>query len=169
VRSPWPRRRGAAIRGHLAGFGTTADAHHITASDPAARGQIRAMQKAVTDAGLAPADIGHVNCHATSTVVGDPGEAAAIRAALGGDVVLTASKSSLGQLFGAAGAVEAIITLLSVTGGLIPPTLNLEAKDPAVTLDVVTGSPRPHLLGAAVSNSFGFGGQNVSLVLTGTR
>jgi 3-oxoacyl-[acyl-carrier-protein] synthase II len=159
--------RGAAARGHLAGFGITADAHHITAPDPAARGQIRAMQRAVTDAGLTPADIGHVNCHATSTVVGDPGEAAAIRAALGDDVVLTAPKSNLGHLFGAAGAVEAIIALLSVTSGLIPPTLNLDTKDPAIALDVVTGAPRQHPPGAAVSNSFGFGGQNVSLVLTG--
>lgn len=159
--------RGAAIRGRLAGFGITADAHHITAPDPAARGQIRAMQRAVTDAGLTPADIGHVNCHATSTVVGDPGEAAAIRAALGDDVVLTAPKSNLGHLFGAAGAVEAIIALLSVTNGLIPPTLNLDDKDPAIALEVVTGAPRQHPLGAAVSNSFGFGGQNVSLVLTG--
>jgi 3-oxoacyl-[acyl-carrier-protein] synthase II len=82
-------------------------------------------------------------------------------------VVLTAPKSSLGHLFGAAGAVEAIIMLLTINSGLIPPTLNLDTKDPAVTLDVVTGAPRPHPLDAAASNSFGFGGQNVSLVLTG--
>jgi 3-oxoacyl-[acyl-carrier-protein] synthase II len=165
-REEFAAARGAAVLGHLAGYGITADAHHITAPDPEAAGQIRAMRKAVADAGLSPADIGHVNCHATATPVGDPGEAVAIRAALGGDVVLTAPKSSFGHLFGAAGAVEAITALLAVANRVVPPTLNLDAKDPAVTLDVVTGSPRPHPPGAALSNSFGFGGQNVCLVLS---
>jgi 3-oxoacyl-[acyl-carrier-protein] synthase II len=124
------------------------------------------MRKAVADARLQPADVDHVNCHATSTVVGDVGEAAAIEEALGDEVVLTAPKSSIGHLVGAAGAVEAIITILSVQHGRIPPTLNLESKAPEVHLDVVADRPREKALRAAVSNSFGFGGQNVALLFT---
>lgn len=163
-RADFAAARGARLLGRLAGWGVTADAHHITGPDPTGAGQIRAMLAAVDKAGLTPADVDHVNCHATSTVVGDVGEATAIRQAFGDDVVLTAPKSSIGHLVGAAGAVEAIATLLSVAGEVIPPTLNLDEKDPAVTLDVVTGGPRKGRLGAAVSNSFGFGGQNVSLL-----
>jgi 3-oxoacyl-[acyl-carrier-protein] synthase II len=158
--------RGARAIGRLAGVGVTADAHHITGPDPAGAGQIRAILRAVADAGLEPGDVEHVNCHATSTVVGDVGEARAIERALGGHVVLTAPKSSLGHLVGAAGAVESIVTLLSLAGGVIPATLNLEEKAPEVTLDVVAGEPRKQELTAAICNSFGFGGQNVSLLFT---
>ena len=165
-RADFAAARGARVLGRLAGYGVTSDAHHITGPDPTGAGQIRAILKAVSDAGLQPADVDHVNCHATSTVVGDVGEAAAIQQALGDRPVLTAPKSSIGHLVGAAGAVEAIITLLSVANGVIPATLNLENKAPEVTLDVVSGSPRELRLGAAVSNSFGFGGQNVSLLFT---
>jgi 3-oxoacyl-[acyl-carrier-protein] synthase II len=163
-RAEFAAARGARVRGRLAGFGITADGHHITGPDPTGAGQIRAMRAAVADAGLTPSDVDHVNCHATSTVVGDVGETRAISAALGGEVTLTAPKSSLGHLFGAAGAVEAIVTLLSVAHSIIPPTLNLENKAAEVDLDVVTGHPRRQNLRAAVSNSFGFGGQNVSLL-----
>jgi 3-oxoacyl-[acyl-carrier-protein] synthase II len=158
--------RGARVLGRVAGFGVTSDAYHITGPDPSGEGQIRAIRRAVADAGLTPADIDHVNCHATSTVVGDVGEAVAIQKALGDDVILTAPKSGLGHLVGAAGAVESILTLLTVTNGVIPHTLNLEQKAAEVTLDVVAGEPRKHDLRAAVCNSFGFGGQNVSLVFT---
>jgi 3-oxoacyl-[acyl-carrier-protein] synthase II len=158
--------RGARMLGRLAGFGITSDAHHITGPDPTGAGQIRAILRAVSDAGLQPADVDHVNCHATSTVVGDLYEAAAIQRALGNDVVLTAPKSSIGHLVGAAGAVESIITLLSVINGVIPATLNLEQKAPEVELDVVSGAPRERRLRAAICNSFGFGGQNVSLLFT---
>jgi 3-oxoacyl-[acyl-carrier-protein] synthase II len=158
--------RGARVLGRVAGFGVTSDAYHITGPDPSGEGQIRAIRRAVADAGLTPADIDHVNCHATSTVVGDVGEAVAIQKALGDDVILTAPKSSIGHLVGAAGAVESILTLLTVTNGVIPHTLNLEHKAPEVTLDVVAGEPRKHDVRAAVCNSFGFGGQNVSLVFT---
>jgi len=163
-RADFAAARGARVLGRLAGYGITADAYHITGPDPTGAGQIRAMRKAVADAGLSPADIVHVNCHATSTVVGDAGEAAAIAAALGTGAVLTAPKSSIGHLVGAAGAVEGIITLLSVARGVVPPTLNLDRKDPQVSLDVVAGTPREVGPGPALSNSFGFGGQNVSLV-----
>jgi len=165
-RADFAAARGARVLGRLAGYGVTSDAHHITGPDPTGAGQIRAILKAVGDAGLQPSDVDHVNCHATSTVVGDIGEAAAIVQALGDRPVLTAPKSSIGHLVGAAGAVEAIITLLSVANGIIPPTLNLENKAPEVTLDVVSGSPRELRIRAAVSNSFGFGGQNVSLLFT---
>jgi 3-oxoacyl-[acyl-carrier-protein] synthase II len=158
-------RRARAVA-RLAGFGVTSDAYHITGPDPSGRGQIRAIRAAVASAGLSPSDVDHVNCHATSTVVGDPGEAEAIRQALGDDVVLTAPKGAIGHLVGAAGAVEGIVTLLSVAEGVIPPTLNLENKSPEVTLDVVTGEPRKLAMNAAICNSFGFGGQNVALLFT---
>ncbi|MEV4754941.1 beta-ketoacyl-[acyl-carrier-protein] synthase family protein [Micromonospora sp. NPDC049559] len=165
-RADFAAARGARVLGRLAGYGVTSDAHHITGPDPTGAGQIRAILRAVEDAGLRPADVPHVNCHATSTVVGDVGEAAAIRQALGDDVVLTAPKSSIGHLVGAAGAVEGIVTLLSVANGVIPPTLNLDRKDPEVALEIVSGEPRKQQLVAALSNSFGFGGQNVSLLFT---
>jgi 3-oxoacyl-[acyl-carrier-protein] synthase II len=165
-RADFASGRGARVHGRLAGFGVTADAHHITGPDPSGSGQIRAIRAAVSSAGLSPADVDHVNCHATSTVVGDLGEAAAVRAALGDHVVLTAPKSSLGHLVGAAGAVESIITVLSIRDGVIPPTLNLDNPAPEVKLDVVAGEPRRQRIRAAVCNSFGFGGQNVSLLFT---
>jgi 3-oxoacyl-[acyl-carrier-protein] synthase II len=165
-RADFAAARGARVLGRLAGFGITADAFHITGPDPTGAGQIRAIRKALADAGLAAADIIHVNCHATSTVVGDVGESAAIAAALGPDAVLTAPKSNIGHLVGAAGAVEGIVALLSATEGVIPRTLNLEAKDKEVTLDVVAGETRRTRPGPVLSNSFGFGGQNVALIFT---
>jgi 3-oxoacyl-[acyl-carrier-protein] synthase II len=165
-RASFAAARGARVLGRLAGYAVTSDAYHITGPDPSGEGQIRAIRRAVADAGLTAADIDHVNCHATSTVVGDIGEAVAIQKALGDDVILTAPKSSIGHLVGAAGAVESILTLLTVTSGVIPHTLNLEQKSPEVTLDVVAGEPRKVDMRAAVCNSFGFGGQNVSLVFT---
>ncbi|BCY12185.1 beta-ketoacyl synthase [Actinoplanes sp. L3-i22] len=165
-RADFAEARGARILGRLAGYGVTSDAHHITGPDPTGAGQIRAIQAALRLADLTPTDIDHVNCHATSTVVGDLGEAAAVQAALGDHVVLTAPKSSFGHLVGAAGAVESIVTLLSLRDGVIPQTLNLEHKAPEVHLDVVAGEPRHQRIRAAICNSFGFGGQNVSLLFT---
>ncbi|GHF07616.1 3-oxoacyl-ACP synthase [Amycolatopsis deserti] len=161
------KARGARIYGRLAGYGITSDAHHITGNHPEGIGQIAAMANAMTMAGLTSADVGHVNAHATSTVVGDIGEAAAIRKAVGEHPVVTAPKSALGHLVGGAGAVEGILTLLSVYHGLVPPTLNLENLDPKVGLDVVAGEPRKVELTAALSNSFGFGGHNTALLFTG--
>jgi len=160
--------RGARIYGRLAGYGITSDAHHITGNHPEGIGQIAAMANAMTMAGLTSADIGHVNAHATSTVVGDVGEAAAIRKAVGEHPVVTAPKSALGHLVGGAGAVEGILTLLAIHHGLVPPTLNLENLDPKVGLDVVAGEPRKVDLTAAISNSFGFGGHNTALLFTGS-
>jgi 3-oxoacyl-[acyl-carrier-protein] synthase II len=165
-RADFAAARGARVLGRLAGFGITADGYHITGPDPTGAGQIRAMRKALADAGLEPRDIVHVNCHATSTVVGDVGESAAVCAALGPDAVLTAPKSSIGHLVGAAGAVEGIVALLSAVEGVIPRTLNLETKDNDVALDVVAGETRTVRPGPVLSNSFGFGGQNAAVIFT---
>ncbi|MDQ4489256.1 beta-ketoacyl-[acyl-carrier-protein] synthase family protein [Sinomonas sp. ASV486] len=165
-RADHARARGARIRAVLAGYGVTADAFHITGTDPEGVGQIKAIRKALVKAGLAPADVQHVNAHATATTVGDVSEALAVREALGEHVAVTAPKGALGHLVGAAGAVEAILTALTLESGVIPATRNLEKLDPAIDIDVVTDAPRQARVEAAVSNSFGFGGHNVSLLLT---
>ncbi|WP_394553348.1 beta-ketoacyl-[acyl-carrier-protein] synthase family protein [Agromyces sp. MMS24-JH15] len=158
--------RGARVHAVLAGAGIAADAHHLTAPAPDGAGQMAAMRKALLQAGLAPAQIGHVNAHATGTPVGDVAEARAIHEVFGRTTV-TAPKAALGHLFGAAGAVEAIIAILSVKHGAVPPTRNLtgDTIDPEVDLDVVL-ERRDLIQEAVASNSFGFGGQNVSLIFT---
>jgi 3-oxoacyl-[acyl-carrier-protein] synthase II len=158
--------RGARVYARLAGVGTSSDAYHITAPDPEALGQARAIAAAVRNSGIDPKDIGHVNAHATSTPVGDVPETVAVRKSIGDHPILTAPKGSLGHLLGASGAVESIATVLSLYEGLIPPTANLENLDPGVTLDVVSGEARKVKLTAAVNDSFGFGGHNVALVFT---
>ncbi|KAA2264320.1 beta-ketoacyl-ACP synthase II [Solihabitans fulvus] len=165
-RADFAAARGAKVYGRLAGIGTSSDGYHITAADPEGIGQSRAIAAALRNAGVDPIDIGHVNCHATSTPVGDVIEPQAVRRAIGDHPVLTAPKGNLGHLLGAAGAVEAIATVLSIRDSVIPATLNLENLDPKVQLDVVSGEPRKMHLTAAVNNSFGFGGHNVSLVFT---
>lgn len=155
--------RGARVYARLAGVGTSSDAYHITAPDPEAVGQARAIATAVRTSGIDPADFGHVNAHATSTPVGDVPETMAVRKSIGDHPILTAPKGSLGHLLGASGAVESIATILSLYEGLIPPTANLENVDPGVTLDVVHGAPRKVKLSAAINDSFGFGGHNVAL------
>ncbi|MGX5696519.1 beta-ketoacyl-[acyl-carrier-protein] synthase family protein [Agromyces soli] len=157
-------RRGARVRAVLAGAGIAADAYHLTAPAPEGWGQIAAMRKAVAQAGIQAGRIGHVNAHATGTAAGDLAESAAI-AEVFGIIPATAPKAALGHLFGAAGAVEAVVTILSLEHGMVPPTRNLGAGgvDPALPIDVVT-SPREEAHEFALSNSFGFGGQNVSLV-----
>ncbi|MFD2469793.1 beta-ketoacyl-[acyl-carrier-protein] synthase family protein [Amycolatopsis silviterrae] len=158
------KARGARIYAKLAGYGLTSDAYHITGNHPEGIGQIAAMRAAMTMAGLSPSDIGHVNAHATSTVVGDIGEAAAIRSAIGEHPVVTAPKGALGHLVGGAGAVEGIATILALYEGVVPATLNLTELDPKVQLDVVAGENRKVELTAALSNSFGFGGHNTALL-----
>ncbi|MEW1900881.1 beta-ketoacyl-[acyl-carrier-protein] synthase family protein [Streptomyces sp. NPDC086147] len=161
--------RGAHVRAVLAGAGIAADAHHITAPAADGSGQIAAMRKALAQAGLAPERIAHVNAHATGTEVGDVAEARAIGKVFGRATV-TAPKAALGHLFGAAGAIEALVAVLSVEHGVVPPTRNLAAAGvgPDIGLDVVT-ERRDAPQEAVLSNSFGFGGQNVSLVVTGAR
>ncbi|WP_308286356.1 beta-ketoacyl-[acyl-carrier-protein] synthase family protein [Actinomycetospora endophytica] len=165
-REEFAKARGATVHGRIAGIGTSADAYHITAPDPEGVGQSRAIASALRTAGLEPSDVGHVNCHATSTPVGDVAETVAVRKAVGDHPVLTAPKGSLGHLLGAAGAVEAIATILAVREGLVPPTANLTDLDSDVELDVVGGEARKVTLDAAINDSFGFGGHNVALAVT---
>ncbi|WP_037362723.1 beta-ketoacyl-[acyl-carrier-protein] synthase family protein [Amycolatopsis orientalis] len=160
------KARGARVYAKLAGYGLTSDAYHITGNHPEGIGQIAAMRAAMTMAGLSPSDVGHVNAHATSTVVGDIGEAAAIRKAIGEHPVVTAPKGALGHLVGGAGAVEGIATILALYEGVVPATRNLTELDPKVQLDVVSGENRKVELAAALSNSFGFGGHNSALLFT---
>jgi 3-oxoacyl-[acyl-carrier-protein] synthase II len=165
-RAEHARARGATVHAVLAGAGVTADGYHITAPDPVGAQAARAIRLAVADAGLSGTDIGHVNAHATSTPVGDAAEAQAIRAALGEHPVVTATKSMTGHLLGAAGAVEAIATVLAIKHGRIPATRNLDNVDDEVSLDVVRGEVRQVTLAAALNDSFGFGGHNVALAFT---
>ncbi|KQV19280.1 MULTISPECIES: beta-ketoacyl synthase [unclassified Kitasatospora] len=160
------RARGARIRAQLAGFGSSCDGHHITAPHPEGDGAARALRGALADAGLDPADIGHVNAHGTGTPHGDAAEARALHSVFGSPPPVTALKGAIGHAIGGAGAIEAVCTVLALEQQLIPPTANLDAPDPACDLDVVTKVPRPHRMAAAVSNSFGFGGQNAVLAFT---
>ncbi|WP_308113616.1 beta-ketoacyl-[acyl-carrier-protein] synthase family protein [Kineosporia corallincola] len=157
--------RGARVHAVLAGSGIAADAHHMTAPSPEGTGQISAMCRALAQAGLGAQAISHVNAHATGTVVGDAAEARAIREVLGRATV-TAPKAATGHLFGGAGALEAVFSTLSLVHGVVPPvrTLSQEGADPLIGLDLVTDR-RDLPQRAVLSNSFGFGGQNVSLVL----
>ncbi|USQ75059.1 beta-ketoacyl-ACP synthase II [Ornithinimicrobium cryptoxanthini] len=162
------KARGATIYGELAGVGSSADAYHITAGEPEGAGAARAMAEAVENGGLSTSDIVHVNAHATSTPVGDAAEAKALGRAFGAhseEMAVTATKSMTGHLLGAAGAIEALLTVLTLHHRSIPATINLTEQDPAIPLDVVTGSSRELPSGdlAALSNSFGFGGANVAL------
>lgn len=165
-RAEYAQARGARVYARLAGAGMTADAFHIAAPDPVGAGASRAITKAVQDAGLTPADIGHVNAHATATPVGDVAEAAAILSSLGEHPVVTSTKSMTGHLLGAAGAVEAIATLLALREGMVPYTRNLDDPDDNLRLDIARVQPRAVTLRAAVNDSFGFGGHNVALVFT---
>jgi 3-oxoacyl-[acyl-carrier-protein] synthase II len=166
------KARGAQIYAVLAGIGMSADAHHITAPEPNGAGASRAMKQAVESAGLSLGDIGHINAHATSTPVGDVAEANAIVRAFGeelaGGIPVSGTKSMTGHLLGAAGALEALLTILSVRDRVAPATINLDDLDPAIPLDVVHGEHRKLPDGdvAAMDNSFGFGGHNVALVFT---
>jgi len=159
--------RGQQAYGVLAGAGLSSDAHHVAAPEPTGAGATRALAAALRDAGLEPSDLGHVNAHATGTPLGDVAEAMAIRRALGSaadGTLVTGTKGSTGHLLGAAGAVEAIATVLALREGTVPPTRNLDDPDDAVDLDLVRLAPRtlPDRP-AALSNSFGFGGHNVTL------
>jgi len=167
-RAEHAKARGSRIYARLAGIGTSADSYHITGPDPEGTGQARAINAALRSGGLAASDIGHVNCHATSTQVGDVIESVAVHKAIGDHPVLTAPKGSLGHLLGASGAVESIATVLTLRDGVIPPTANLRNPDPGMLHDVVADTPREVKLTAAVNDSFGFGGHNVALAFTPT-
>jgi beta-ketoacyl ACP synthase len=156
------RARGVQIHGRVLGAGITSDAYHIVASDPGGIGAARAMRKAISTAGLQVSDIKHVNAHATSTSIGDASEANAI-AAVVPEASVYAPKSALGHSIGAVGALESILTLLTLRDQIVPPTLNLDNRDLEIDLDIVAGAPREQRIDYALNNSFGFGGHNVAL------
>lgn len=166
------RARGARIYAEFAGFGMSGDAHHITAPPEDGEGARLAMVNAVRDAGLDPSAVQYINAHATSTELGDRAETVAIKRAFGDHahrLAVSSTKSMTGHLLGAAGAVEAIFTILAIRDGVVPPTINLENADPACDLDYVPGNARQVPLSVALSNSFGFGGTNGSLVFRALR
>jgi 3-oxoacyl-[acyl-carrier-protein] synthase II len=157
------KARGAHTYAHIRGYGASADAHHATAPEPQGAGAELAVRAALRDAGLAPGDIDHVNAHGTATALNDMMEATLIRRVLGTRAAVTSIKGVVGHSLGAAGAIEAAITALTLDQQIIPPTANLDSQDPQIELDIVAKSARPAAVRAAVSNSFGFGGQNAVL------
>jgi 3-oxoacyl-[acyl-carrier-protein] synthase II len=168
VLEAWDRaiERGATIYGEVLGSGSNADAFHITAPSPGGSGAIACMELALTDAGLGPGDIRQINAHGTSTPLNDAAEAEAIFKLFGhpGPPV-TSTKGVTGHALGGAGALEAAAVLLSIERQLIPPTAGTTEVDPAITIDIVVGEPRPWDPGPTLSNSFGFGGHNGTIII----
>jgi 3-oxoacyl-[acyl-carrier-protein] synthase II len=159
--------RGAKPLAELVGYGTSADAYHLTAGPEDGSGARRAMSLALAQAGISPEQVQHLNAHATSTPVGDLGELAAIKSLFGADnkIAVTSTKSATGHLLGAAGGIEAIFTLLAIRDQVVPATLNFENPDPAAQgVDIVHGKARPMAIEYALSNGFGFGGVNASVL-----
>jgi len=160
------KKRGARIYGEVIGYGMSGDAHHMTDPDP--NGAARCMRKALADAGIAPEDVDYINAHGTSTPVGDISETTAIKSAFGDHaykLAVSSTKSMTGHLLGAAGGVEAVICALALTRGKLPPTINLDNQDPQCDLDYVPNVPRETNARVALSNSFGFGGHNATIIL----
>jgi len=160
------KARGARVAARLIGGGMTSDAGDLTSPDP--RGMARAIQMALSDGGLAPEDVGYINAHGTGTVVNDRSEAAAIRDVFGplaDRLPVSSTKSAVGHAMGASGALELLATIAAMEAGIVPPTLNYLEPDPACQLDVVPEGPRRHPFRAALSNSFAFGGLNVTLAI----
>jgi 3-oxoacyl-[acyl-carrier-protein] synthase II len=159
--------RGAKPLAELVGYGTSADAYHLTAGPEDGSGARRAMSLALAQAGISPEQVQHLNAHATSTPVGDLGELAAIKSLFGADnkIAVTSTKSATGHLLGAAGGIEAIFTLLAIRDQVVPATLNFDNPDPAAEgVDIVHGQARPMSIEYALSNGFGFGGVNASVL-----
>jgi 3-oxoacyl-[acyl-carrier-protein] synthase II len=169
------RARGARILGYVEGYGSTSDAHHLTAPDPTGEPAAKAIEFALRDAGAAPDEISYVNAHGTSTQLNDAAETTALKRALGDSaykIPISSTKSAIGHLLGAAGAVEAVETVQALNARLAPPTLGFEVPDPELDLDYIPGHAREIAVvnghgPLALSNSFAFGGHNVSLVLRG--
>ncbi|HXF68267.1 MAG TPA: beta-ketoacyl-ACP synthase II [Thermoflexus sp.] len=159
--------RGARIYAEVVGYGASADAYHITAPLENGEGAALAMRRALADAGLSPRDVDYINAHGTSTPLNDKSETQAIKAVFGEaayDVPISSTKSMIGHLLGAAGAVEAIVCIRSITDGIIPPTINYEHPDPECDLDYVPNVARRKPVRVAMSNSFGFGGHNACVI-----
>jgi 3-oxoacyl-[acyl-carrier-protein] synthase II len=163
------RARGATIYAELAGYGMSSDAFHMTEPDPHGMGQARAVASALADAGLGPDDVDYVNAHASSTGIGDATETAALKRALGEEkarsIPISSIKGATGHCLGAAGAVEAAATVLALRDDVVPPTINYETPDPQCDLDYVPNEARRLPVRVAMSNSFGFGGHNVTLAV----
>ena len=163
------RERGARIYAELLGYGVSSDATHITEPDPTGTNPARAMTMAFGDAGIEASEIDYINAHGTSTPLGDASETRVIKIAVGEEtarkIPVSSTKGSTGHCLGAAGAVEAIFTILAVDRGILPPTINYESPDPECDLDYVPNEPRKADVRVGVSNSFGFGGHNASIVL----
>jgi 3-oxoacyl-[acyl-carrier-protein] synthase II len=163
------KARGAKIYAELAGYGVSSDAQHITEPDPTGEHPARAMKMALADAGVAVGEVDYVNAHGTSTPLGDASETRVIKRALGEEnarkTPISSTKGSTGHCLGAAGAVEAIFSTLAVSEGMLPPTINYEYPDPECDLDYIPNEARPADVKVAMSNSFGFGGHNASIVL----
>jgi len=158
--------RGARIRAELVGYGATADAYHITSPAPDGSGAIRAMEEALAQSGLTPADVDYINAHGTSTPAGDIAETNAIKAVFGADApAVSSTKSMMGHMLGGAGAAEAAVCVLAMENSLIPPTINLTDPDPECDLDYVPNVARQADLKVCMSNSFGFGGHNATIIL----
>lgn len=160
------RARGARIRANISGYGASADAYNATAPEPEGTGAELALRAALDDAGACPDSVDHVNAHGTSTPLNDLMEARLIRRVLGDRLAVTSVKGVTGHSLGASGAIEIAVSALTVEYGLIPPTANLDSQDPEIELDVVSKAARSANVEVAVSNSFGFGGQNAVVLLT---
>jgi 3-oxoacyl-[acyl-carrier-protein] synthase II len=163
------RRRGAPLLCELNGYGASADAFHMTAPSTDGDGAARAMKRALDDAGLPADNVQYINAHGTSTPTGDPVEVAAVKRVFGEHarkLMMSSTKSMTGHLLGAAGGLEAVVTALTLARGIVPPTINLEHADPQCDLDFVPNQARAQRVKAALSNSFGFGGHNVTLAMT---
>jgi 3-oxoacyl-[acyl-carrier-protein] synthase II len=161
------KARGARIYAEFAGFGMSADAHHITAPAESGEGAYRCMVNALTDAGLNASDIGYINAHGTSTPLGDVAETVAIKRAFGDharSLAVSSTKSTTGHMIGAAGGAEAIFTILALVNGIVPPTINVDNQDPECDLDYTPNRARELKLDAGLSNSFGFGGTNGTVI-----
>ena len=159
--------RGARIQGEMAGYAATDDASHITLPAPGGRGAASSMSLALADAGMAPADIGYINAHGTSTGPNDKAETAAIKTVFGEraySTPISSTKSMTGHLLGAGGGIEAIASILAIENGILPPTINYEVPDPDCDLDYIPNEARHVAIEAAMSNSFGFGGHNATLI-----
>jgi 3-oxoacyl-[acyl-carrier-protein] synthase II len=162
-------KRGAIILAEIAGYGATDDANHMVQPAPGGEGVARAMDLALTDAGLRPSDIGYLNAHATSTRIGEKYETQAIRTAFGdhaSHLPVSSTKSMTGHLLGAAGALEAAFCVMALRTGTLPPTINYATPDPVCDLDYIPNEARKATITAAMNNSLGFGGHNVSLIFT---
>jgi 3-oxoacyl-[acyl-carrier-protein] synthase II len=166
------QERGATIQAELIGYGLSADAYHVSAPSEDGNGAARAMNMALKKSGLSPKDIGYINAHATSTPLGDRSETNAIKTVFGPaayDVAVSSTKSMTGHLLGAAGVIEAMVCIKAIQDSIVPPTINLDRPDPACDLDYVPHTARKRQVEVAMSNSFGFGGHNSSLIVSAFR